>query len=428
MNSLFARNLLRYRVTDFLKLSPLSISIGCLSTNVEAIQREKPWVTVGTIGHVDHGKTTLTSAITKVLEAEGLAQYQTYDRIDSTIEEKRRGITINAASVNYQSKLRNYAHVDCPGHADYIKNMISGTVQMDGTILVVAATDSVMPQTKEHVILAKQIGVEDLVVYINKTDTVDDDEITQLVELEVRELLDIHGFDSDKIPFVAGSALYALNDKDPVKGRDSIINLVEMLDKHVRLPTRIVDKPFFFNVEKAITVKGRGTVAVGSLERGIIEKGNEAEILGKSGKIRTVISQIQMFYKEVPKAMSGDSIGALLRGVSKDKVRRGSIIAKPGSIKLVKKADVKLYVLSKEEGGRHTPFMKGYKPVVFSRMSAVSAIVTELKGGKEMVMPGEDVELTFEFVIPLAIEEGKRFTVRDSRKTIATGVATKIYS
>ena len=299
---------------------------------------------------------------------------------------------------------------------------------MDGTILVVAATDGVMPQTREHVILAKQIGVEDLVVYINKTDTLEDDEIIQLVELEVRELLDMHGFDSDKVPFISGSALYALNDKDNVKGRDSILKLVEMLDQHVRLPPRITDKPFFFNVEKAITVKGRGTVAVGALETGILQKGDDAEILGKSGKIRTVISQIQMFYKEVPKAMAGDSIGALLRGVSKDKVRRGSIIAKPGSIKLVKKADVKIYMLSKEEGGRHTPFLKGYKPVVFSRMSAVSAIVTELKGGKEMVMPGENVELTFEFVTPLAIEEGKRFTVRDQRKTIGTGVATKIYT
>ena len=299
---------------------------------------------------------------------------------------------------------------------------------MDGTILVVAATDGVMPQTREHVILAKQIGVEDLVVYINKTDTLDDDEIVQLVELEVRELLDVHGFDSDKVPFVSGSALYAINDKDPVKGRDSILKLVEMLDQHVRLPPRIIDKPFFFNVEKAITVKGRGTVAVGALERGILQKGDDAEILGKSGKIRTVVSQIQMFYKEVPKAMAGDSIGALLRGVSKDKVRRGSIIAKPGSIKLVKKADVKIYMLSKEEGGRHTPFLKGYKPVVFSRMSAVSAIVTELKGGKEMVMPGENVELTFEFVTPLALEEGKRFTVRDQRKTIGTGIATKIYT
>ena len=299
---------------------------------------------------------------------------------------------------------------------------------MDGTILVVAATDGVMPQTKEHVILAKQIGIEDLVVYINKTDTLDDDEIIQLVELEVKELLETHGFDSEKVPFVAGSALYALKDKDPVKGRDSILKLIDVLDEHVRLPPRIIDKPFFFNVEKAITIPGRGTVAVGALERGIIEKGTEAEILGKTGKIRTVITQIQMFHKEVPKAMSGDSIGALLRGVSKDKVKRGSIIAKPGSIKLVKKADVKLYVLSREEGGRHTPFMKGYKPVVFSRMSAVSAVVVELKGDKQMVMPGEDAELTFEFVSPLAIEEGKRFTVRDQRMTIATGVATKIYT
>ena len=299
---------------------------------------------------------------------------------------------------------------------------------MDGTILVVAATDGVMPQTKEHVILAKQIGVEDLVVYINKTDTLEDDEIIQLVELEVKELLEMHGFDSENIPFVAGSALYALNDKDPVKGRDSILKLVDLLDEHVKLPPRIIDKPFFFNVDKSITIPGRGTVAVGALERGIIEKGNDAEILGKTGKIRTVITQIEIFHKEVQKAMSGDSIGILLRGVAKDKLKRGSIIAKPGSIKLVKKADVKLYVFSKEEGGRHTPFLKGYKPVVFSRMSAVSAVVSELKGDKEMVMPGEDVELTLEFITPLALEEGKRFTVRDHRKTIATGVATKIYT
>ena len=299
---------------------------------------------------------------------------------------------------------------------------------MDGTILVVAATDGVMPQTKEHVTLAKQIGVEDLIVYINKTDTLDDMEIVELVELEVKELLEMHGYDSDKIPFIHGSAVYALKDIEPEKGKNSILKLVDTLDNYVRMPERVVDKPFFMNVDKAVLIKGRGTVVVGMIEHGIIEKGNDAELIGKKGKFKTTITQIEMFHKEVPRAMAGDSVGVLCRGMKREIIKRGTVLVKPGTVKMAKKADVKMYVLSAEEGGRAGPFLQGYKPVVYSRMAAVSASVEKFQEGKEMAMPGENIELLFNFITPLAIEEGMRFTVRDGRRTIATGIVTKIYT
>ncbi len=387
-------------------------------------ERKKPHLNVGTIGHVDHGKTTLTSAITYVLSKKGFAQFLAYEQIDKAPEEKARGLTINISHVEYETDKRHYAHIDCPGHADYVKNMITGAAQMDGAILVVAATDGVMPQTREHVLLARQVNVGHLIVFINKVDAVDDPELVDLVEAEVRDLLKKYGFPGDQIPVIRGSALKALQD-DP-EAIKSIEKLLETIDEYIPDPIREADKPFLMPIEDVFLIQGRGTVATGRVERGTLKPGEEVEIVGGSDRpIKTVAVSIEMFRKILDEALPGDNVGILLRGLSKDEVWRGQVIAKPGSIKPHKKFNAQVYVLTKEEGGRHTPFYSHYKPQFYIRTADITGEIT-LPSGVEMVMPGDNVELTIELIEYVAIDEGLRFAIREGGRTVGAGVVTKI--
>ena len=392
-------------------------------------ERKKPHVNIGTIGHVDHGKTTLTSAITKVLSQHGLAQFLPYEAIDKAPEERTRGLTINITHVEYETEKRHYAHIDCPGHADYIKNMITGAAQMDGAILVVAATDGAMPQTREHILLARQVNVGKIVVFINKIDDVDDPEIIDLVEAEVRDLLTKYGFPGDEIPFVKGSALKAAQcgcGKRECQWCGKIWELLDAVDSYIEEPVREVDKPFLMPIEDVFLIQGRGTVVTGKVERGTLKPGEEVEIVGGSDRpLKTVAVSLEMFRKILDEALPGDNIGILLRGVSKDEVWRGQVVAKPGTIKPHKKFKAQVYVLTKEEGGRHTPFYSHYKPQFYIRTADITGEIT-LPQGVEMVMPGDNVELTIELIEYAAIESGMRFAIREGGKTVGAGVVTEI--
>ncbi|XP_068613634.1 elongation factor Tu, mitochondrial-like [Brachionichthys hirsutus] len=387
--------------------------------------REKPHINVGTIGHVDHGKTTLTAAITKVLSEAGGANYKKYEEIDNSPEERVRGITINASHVEYTTANRHYCHIDCPGHADYVKNMITGTAQMDGCILVVAGTDGQMPQTREHLLLARQIGVEHMVVFINKADVVEDKEMLELVEMEVRELLTEFGYNGDDTPIVVGSALCALENREPELGLNAVMKLLDALDLYIPKPKRELDKPFLLPIETVYAIPGRGTVVAGTLKRGLIKKGDEAEFVGFSNCFKSVVTGIEMFHKSLDRAEAGDSLGSLIRGLKKEDVRRGMVMCKPGSIQPHQKVKAQVYILSKEEGGRHKPFINNYRPVMFSLTWDMACRIT-LPEDKDMVMPGEDTSLILMLLKPMVLEKGQRFTLRDGNITIGTGLVTEI--
>src|SRR5690625_204728 len=392
----------------------------------EKYERTKPHMNIGTIGHVDHGKTTLTAAITNVLAKKGLADAQAYDSIDGASEEKERGITISTSHVEYETENRHYAHIDAPGHADYVKNMITGAAQMDGAILVVSAADGPMPQTREHILLSRQVGIPYIVVFLNKLDMVDDEELVELVEMEVRELLSEYDFPGDDIPVVAGSALKALEGEEEYEQK--IVELMDAVDEYIPQPERDTDKPFMMPVEDVFTITGRGTVATGRVERGRIEVGNEVEIIGlNEGAVKTTVTGVEMFRKLLDYAEAGDNIGALLRGVTRDDVSRGQVLAAPGTITPHTRFVSEIYVLSKEEGGRHTPFFGNYRPQFYFRTTDVTGVI-ELPEGVEMVMPGDNVELTVELISPIAIEEGTRFSIREGGRTVGSGVVTKIES
>jgi elongation factor Tu len=388
-------------------------------------ERTKPHVNIGTIGHVDHGKTTLTAAITKVLAGKGQAEFKAFDQIDNAPEERERGITIATAHVEYETDKRHYAHVDCPGHADYVKNMITGAAQMDGAILVVSAADGPMPQTREHILLARQVGVPYIVVFLNKADMVDDAELLELVELEIRELLSSYDFPGDDIPIIKGSALKALNgDKDEL-GEDSVNKLMEAVDSYIPEPERAIDKPFLMPVEDVFSISGRGTVATGRVERGIVKVGEEVEIVGIKATAKTTVTGVEMFRKLLDQGQAGDNIGALLRGVKREDIERGQVLAKPGSITPHTKFKAEAYVLTKEEGGRHTPFFNGYRPQFYFRTTDVTG-VAELPAGIEMVMPGDNVALTVNLITPIAMDEGLRFAIREGGRTVGAGVVASI--
>jgi elongation factor Tu len=392
----------------------------------EKFERTKPHVNVGTIGHVDHGKTTLTAAITKALEKKGMASFIAFDEIDKAPEEKERGITIATAHVEYETENRHYAHVDCPGHADYVKNMITGAAQMDGAILVVSAADGPMPQTREHVLLARQVNVPSIVVYLNKADMVDDEELLDLVELEVRELLSSYDFPGDDIPVIRGSALQALEsddaDSEEVK---SIFELMEAVDSYIPMPERDVDKDFLMPIEDIFSISGRGTVVTGRVERGIVKVGEEIEIVGIKETTKTVVTGVEMFRKLLDQGQAGDNIGVLLRGTKKDEVERGQVLAKPGSITPHTKFKGEVYILTKEEGGRHTPFFDGYRPQFYFRTTDVTG-ASKLPQGTEMVMPGDNVNLEVELIAPIAMEKGVRFAIREGGRTVGAGTVTDI--
>ncbi len=389
----------------------------------ESFVRSKPHVNVGTIGHVDHGKTTLTAAITSVLAKKGLAEKKAYDQIDNAPEERERGITISTTHVEYQSDKRHYAHVDCPGHADYIKNMITGAAQMDGAILVVSAPDGPMPQTREHILLARQVGVPAVVVFLNKVDMVDDQELIDLVELEVRELLSKYEFPGDKIPIVRGSALKAL--EGDAEQEKNIMALIAAMDEYIPIPERPKDLPFLMPVEDVFNIEGRGTVVTGRVERGILKRMEEVEIVGIRPTVKTVVTDIEMFRKLLESAEAGDNVGVLLRGTKKEDVERGQVVAKPGSIKPHTKFKAQVYVLTKEEGGRHTPFFAGYRPQFYFRTTDVTGNV-KLKEGVEMVMPGDNVEVEVELITPIAMEKAMRFAIREGGKTVGAGRVVEI--
>ncbi len=388
-------------------------------------ERTKPHCNVGTIGHIDHGKTTLTAAITKVLAEAGMANFVAFDQIDKAPEEKARGITISTAHVEYETAKRHYAHVDCPGHADYIKNMITGAAQMDGAILVVAASDGPMPQTREHILLARQVGVPAIVVYMNKVDMVDDAELLDLVELEVRELLSKYEFPGDDIPIIRGSALMALEGDTGELGKGSIVQLMEAVDSYIPQPERDVDKPFLMPVEDVFSISGRGTVATGRVERGKIKTGEEVEIVGIRATEKTVVTGVEMFRKILDEGQAGDNVGCLLRGIKREEIERGQVLAKPGSITPHTKFEAEVYVLTKEEGGRHTPFFKGYRPQFYFRTTDVTGVAT-LPEGTEMVMPGDNVRVSVELITPIAMDEGLRFAIREGGRTVGAGVVSKI--
>jgi elongation factor Tu len=388
-------------------------------------ERTKPHCNVGTIGHVDHGKTSLTAAITMVLAETGGATYTAYDQIDKAPEERARGITISTAHVEYETKKRHYAHVDCPGHADYIKNMITGAAQMDGAILVVSAADGPMPQTREHILLARQVGVPAIVVYLNKVDMVDDPELLDLVELEVRELLSSYQFPGDTIPIVRGSALMALEGKNKELGHDSILRLMEAVDQNIPQPLRAKDKPFLMPIEDVFSISGRGTVVTGRVERGIVKVGDEIEIVGLRPTTRTVVTGVEMFRKLLDSGEAGDNIGALLRGTKREEVERGQVLAAPGSITPHTNFQAEAYILTKEEGGRHTPFFTNYRPQFYFRTTDVTGTV-KLKEGTEMVMPGDNVQMEVELIQPIAMDEGLRFAIREGGRTVGAGVVAKI--
>ena len=385
--------------------------------------RSKPHVNIGTIGHVDHGKTTLTAAITKVLAAKGGAEFMDYANIDKAPEERERGITINTAHVEYQTEKRHYAHVDCPGHADYVKNMITGAAQMDGAILVIAATDGPMPQTREHILLARQVGVPRMVVFLNKCDMVDDEELLDLVEMEVRELLTEYGFDGDNTPIIRGSALKAL-EGDP-KYVKAIEDLMDAVDEWIPTPERDNDKPFLMSIEDVFTITGRGTVVTGRVERGQLKLNDEVEIVGLKDTKKTVVTGIEMFRKQLDYAEAGDNAGVLLRGIDRSEVERGQVLAKPGTVHPHKKFKAQVYVLSKEEGGRHTPFFTNYRPQFYFRTTDVTGVVT-LPEGTEMVMPGDNVTMTVELIAPIAVENGTKFSIREGGHTVGAGSVTEI--
>ena len=390
----------------------------------ETFQRTKPHVNVGTIGHVDHGKTTLTAAITTVMAKTYGGVAQAFDQIDNAPEERERGITIATAHVEYESAERHYAHVDCPGHADYVKNMVTGAAQMDGAILVVAATDGPMPQTREHILLARQVGVPQVVVFMNKVDLVDDEELLELVELEVRELLSSYEFDGDNIPVVQGSALGALNGE--AQWEEKVIELMQAVDETIPTPERDVDKPFLMPVEDVFSITGRGTVATGRIERGILKLNDEIEIVGiVEDPMKSVVTGIEMFRRLLDQGQAGDNAGILLRGIDKEQIQRGMVLCKPGSINPHKKFECEVYVLSKDEGGRHTPFFKGYRPQFYFRTTDVTG-ACELPSGVEMVMPGDNVKLSVELIQPVAMEDGLRFAIREGGRTVGAGVVTKI--
>ena len=391
----------------------------------QAFVRNKPHVNIGTIGHVDHGKTSLTAAITKVLAESGGAEFKAYDQIDAAPEERARGITINTAHVEYETANRHYAHVDCPGHADYVKNMITGAAQMDGAILVVSAADGPMPQTREHILLARQVGVPALVVFMNKMDLVQDADLVELVEMEIRELLSKYGFDGDNIPITKGSAVSALEGKSDGFGKEAIMALMETVDKAIPTPERPVDKPFLMPVEDVFTISGRGTVVTGRVERGILKVGEEIEIVGLRPTVKTTCTGVEMFRKLLDQGQAGDNVGALLRGTKREEVERGQVLAKPGSITPHTGFEAEVYVLSKEEGGRHTPFFKNYRPQFYFRTTDVTGIV-ELPAGVEMVMPGDNVKIQVELIAPIAMEEGLRFAIREGGRTVGAGVVAKI--
>jgi elongation factor Tu len=389
-------------------------------------ERTKPHVNVGTIGHVDHGKTTLTAAITKIQAKKGLAEFVAFDQIDKAPEERERGITIATAHVEYQSAKRHYAHVDCPGHADYVKNMITGAAQMDGAILVVSAADGPMPQTREHILLAKQVNVPYIVVFLNKVDMVDDAELLELVELEVRELLSSYDFPGDDTPIIKGSALKALESGDPNSEHgQKIQELLDALDTYIPLPKREIDKPFLMPVEDVFSITGRGTVGTGRIERGVVKVGEEVAVVGFNSSKRTVVTGVEMFRKLLDQGEAGDNVGLLLRGVEKTEIERGMVLAKPGSITPHTHFEAEVYVLTKEEGGRHTPFFKGYRPQFYFRTTDVTGSV-ELPAGVEMVMPGDNVQMTIELITPIAMDEGLRFAIREGGRTVGAGVVTKI--
>lgn len=394
----------------------------------EKFVRTKPHINVGTIGHIDHGKTTLTAAMTKYLSFKNFADFVPFEQIDKAPEEKARGITINITHVEYQTEKRHYAHIDCPGHADYIKNMITGAAQMDGAILVVAATDGPMPQTREHVLLARQVNVPAMIVFINKVDAVDDEELVELVEMEVRDLLSKYEFPGDELPVIRGSALKALEADDPNDPNyKPIQELLDALDNYIPDPQRDVDKPFLMAVEDVFSITGRGTVVTGRIERGKIVAGTEIEIVGLSYETRkTVVTSVEMFRKELDEGIAGDNVGCLLRGIDKDEVERGQVLAAPGSITPHTTFKAQVYVLKKEEGGRHTPFMKGYRPQFFIRTADVTGEILELGEGAEMVMPGDNAVLTIKLIYPVAIEKGMRFAVREGGRTVGAGVVTEI--
>ena len=391
----------------------------------EKFNRDKPHCNIGTIGHVDHGKTSLTAAITKILAESGGATFMAYDQIDKAPEEKARGITINTAHVEYQTKNRHYAHVDCPGHADYVKNMITGAAQMDGGILVVSASDGPMPQTREHILLARQVGVPALVVFMNKVDMVDDPELLDLVEMEVRELLSSYQFPGDDIPIIRGSALCALNGTNPEIGREAILKLMEAVDTYIPQPNRPIDLPFLMPIEDVFSISGRGTVVTGRVERGIVKVGEEIEIVGIRDTVKTTCTGVEMFRKLLDQGQAGDNIGALLRGVEREGVERGQILCKTGSVKPHKKFKAEVYILTKEEGGRHTPFFNNYRPQFYFRTTDVTGVVT-LPEGTEMVMPGDNISFDVELITPIAMEEKLRFAIREGGRTVGAGVVAKI--
>ncbi|WP_302954445.1 elongation factor Tu [Faecalitalea cylindroides] len=389
----------------------------------EKFDRSKTHVNIGTIGHVDHGKTTLTAAITSVLAKKGMAKAEAYDEIDGAPEEKERGITINTAHVEYQTEKRHYAHVDCPGHADYVKNMITGAAQMDGAILVVAASDGPMPQTREHILLARQVGVPYIVVFLNKCDMVDDEELIDLVEMEVRELLNEYGFDGDETPIIRGSALKAL-EGDP-KYEAAIDELMDAVDSWIPDPERDIDKPFLMAIEDVMTISGRGTVATGRVERGTAHLGDEVEIVGIRETSKSVLTGLEMFHKQLDEAQAGDNIGALLRGVARTDIQRGQVLAKPGSVHPHTTFKAQVYVLTKEEGGRHTPFVSNYRPQFYFRTTDVTGVIT-LPEGTEMVMPGDNIEMNVELIHPIAIENGTKFSIREGGRTVGAGNVIEI--
>jgi len=391
----------------------------------EKFERTKPHVNIGTIGHVDHGKTTLTAAMTKCLAARGLADFTPFDSIDKAPEEKARGITINTAHVEYETANRHYAHVDCPGHADYVKNMITGAAQMDGAILVVSAADGPMPQTREHILLARQVGVPYIIVYMNKCDMVDDAELLELVEMEVRELLSKYEFPGDAIPIIKGSAKLALEGDKGEMGEESIYKLAEALDSYIPTPERAIDQPFLMPIEDVFSISGRGTVVTGRVERGVVKVGEEIEIVGIRPTVKTTCTGVEMFRKLLDQGQAGDNVGVLLRGTKREEVERGQVLAKPGTITPHTKFKAEVYVLSKEEGGRHTPFFNGYRPQFYFRTTDVTGSI-QLPAGTEMVMPGDNITMDVALIAPIAMEEGLRFAVREGGRTVGAGVVAKI--
>jgi elongation factor Tu len=387
--------------------------------------RSKPHCNIGTIGHVDHGKTSLTAAITKTLAETGGATFTAYDQIDKAPEERARGITISTAHVEYETEKRHYAHVDCPGHADYVKNMITGAAQMDGAILVVSAADGPMPQTREHILLARQVGVPALVVFLNKVDMVDDEELIELVEMEVRELLSSYEFPGDDIPIVKGSALCALEDKNPELGKNAVLELMKAVDEYIPQPERPKDQPFLMPIEDVFSISGRGTVVTGRIERGVIKVGEEVEIVGIKDTQKSIVTGVEMFRKLLDQGEAGDNVGCLLRGIDKEAVERGQVLCKPGSVKPHKKFKAEAYILTKDEGGRHTPFFTNYRPQFYFRTTDVTGVVT-LPEGTEMVMPGDNVTIDVELITPIAMEEKLRFAIREGGRTVGSGVVAKI--